>query len=78
MKNKTNVQKGGNVTLYCNASGTPTPQVSWTYVSTGEKWFSKTKVIADVNVDDLGEYRCEASNRYGNATENIFIFFPGK
>ena len=51
--------------------------VSWTHVSTGEKWFSKTKVIADVKVDDLGEYKCEASNPYGNDTESIFIFFPG-
>ena len=78
LTNKTNVQKGGNVTLYCNVSGTPTPHVSWTHVSTGEKWFSKRKVIVDVKVDDLGEYKCEASNPYGNATESIFIFFPGK
>ena len=77
MKNKTNVKKGETVTLYCNVYGTPTPLVSWTHVKTGEKWFSTTKVIADVKVDDLGEYKCEASNPYGNDTESIFIFFSG-
>ena len=78
MKNKTNVIKGEDVTLYCNVSGTPAPRVSWTHVKTGEKWFSKTKVITDVKVDDLGEYKCEASNLYGNDTKSIFISFPGK
>ena len=78
LKNKTNVQKGGNVTLYCNVSGTPPPDVSWTHVSTGKKWLGKTWVILDVKVDDLGEYKCEASNRYGNDTKTTFIFFPGK
>jgi len=78
LKNKTNVQKGGNVTLYCNVSGTPTPRVSWTRVSTGEKWFSKTVVVIDVQVKDLGEYKCEAINPYGNDAKSMFIFFPGK
>ena len=70
--------KGGDVTLYCNVSGTPTPRVSWTRVSTGEKWPGKKLVIIDVQVKDLGEYKCEATNPYGNDTESVFIFFPGK
>jgi len=78
LKNETDVGKGGNFTLYCNVSGTPTPHVSWTHVNTGKKWFGKTRVIFDVKVDDLGEYKCEASNRYGNDTKSTFIFFPGK
>ncbi|XP_020614819.1 neurotrimin-like [Orbicella faveolata] len=77
LKNKTDVKNGGNVTLYCNVSGTPTPHVSWTHVSTDKKWFSKTWVILNVKVGDLGKYKCEASNPYGNATETTFIFFPG-
>ena len=78
LKNKTDVKIGGNVTLYCNVSGTPTPHVSWTHVSTDKKWFSKTWVILNVKVGDLGKYKCEASNPYGNATETTYIFFPGK
>jgi len=77
LKNNTNVTKGGNVTLYCDVSGTPTPHVSWTHVSTDKKWYSKTWFILHVKVDNLGEYKCEASNPYGNATVATFIFFPG-
>ena len=72
------MQKGDNVTLYCDVSGAPTPHVSWTHVSTGNKWFSKTVVILDVKVEDLGEYKCEASNPYGNDSRSTFIYFPGK
>ena len=78
LKNKTDVVKGGNVTLYCNVSGTPPPDVSWTHVNTGRKWFNKRVVILDVKVEDLGEYECEASNLDGNDTKSTFIFFPGK
>ena len=77
LKNKINVQKGANVTLYCNVSGTPTHRVFWTHVSTGKKWFSKTWVLRDIKVEDLGEYKCEASNLYGNDSKNTFIYFPG-
>ena len=78
LKNNTNVTKVGNVTLYCNVSGTPTPHVSWTHVSIEKKWFSKIWVILNVKVDDLGEFKCKASNPYGNDTKRSFIFFPGK
>ena len=78
LRNQTDVKKGGNFTLYCNASGTPPLHVSWTHVKTGMKWFNKTVVILDVKVEDLGEYKCEASNPYGNDTKRIFIYFPGK
>ena len=78
MKNKTNVQKGGNVTLYCNVSGIPTPIVSWTHVSTGKKWLNRTWVVLNVKVDDLGEYKCEASNIYENDSKSVFLYFPGK
>ena len=78
LRNQTDINKGGNFTLYCDASGTPPPDVSWTHVSTGRKWFSKTVVILDVKEGDLGEYKCEASNRDGNDTERTFIYFPGK
>jgi len=73
-----NVEKGDNVTLYCDASGTPTPVVSWTHVSTGKKWLSNTWVILDVKVEDLGKYKCEASNRDGNDSRSTFIYFLGK
>jgi len=78
MKNKTDVQKGGNITLYCNVSGTPTPGVSWTHVSTGKKWFGKTLIIVDVKVEELGEYKCEASNIIKNDSKRVFLYFPGK
>ncbi|XP_078379819.1 hemicentin-1-like isoform X4 [Oculina patagonica] len=76
-KNITDAIKGKTVTLFCNVSGTPTPSVSWTHVSSGKKQFSRTWVITDIKVDDLGQYRCDASNMYGNDSKSIFVYFEG-
>lgn len=72
------MEKGQTVTLYCDVSGTPTPVVSWTHVDTGNKRLNKTWVITDIKVNDLGQYKCEASNIYGNASKSTYIFFAGK
>ena len=78
LTNITGVKKGETVTLYCNVSGTPTPNVSWTHVDTGNKRFNKTWVITDIKVDDLGQYKCEASNSDGSDSKITFIYFAGK
>ena len=72
------MEKGGTVTLYCDVSGSPTPSVSWTHVNTGNKRFNKTWVITDIKIDDLGQYKCEASNMYGNDSKSTFIYLAGK
>ena len=72
------VKKGETFTLFCNASGKPAPSVSWTHVDSGLKHGSKTWVITVNDVSHLGEYRCDASNDYGNETELMTILFEGK
>ena len=78
MRNKTDIKKGGTVRLYCNVSGTPAPNVSWTHVQSGKKWNNKTVTIVNIQVENLGEYKCEASNIYGSDTKSTFIFYEGK
>ena len=64
--------------LSCNASGNPTPTISWTrngsLVNTSTRIsFSdgnKTLTITNVNRTDSGEYRCVARNRVGSDTSS--------
>jgi len=67
------VTEGGNVTLYCNASGVPLPTVSWVKVSSGERFNGKELVFTNISRNEAGEYRCEASNECGNASESANI-----
>ncbi|XP_068685505.1 hemicentin-1-like isoform X2 [Montipora foliosa] len=71
------VQKDGNVTLFCNASGAPPPSVMWTHVPTGRTRYSETWLITDIQVSDLGEYRCDANNTHGHANDSVTIQFEG-
>ena len=61
--------EGENVTLSCNATGNPTPSLSWT--KDGSAMHSprislsldnKKLTIANVNRDDSGDYQCVANN----------------
>ncbi|XP_068687448.1 hemicentin-2-like isoform X1 [Montipora foliosa] len=72
------VEKGDDVTLFCNASGMPPPTVMWTYVPKGRKQYSETWLITDIQVSNLGEYRCDANNAYGHATDSVTIEFEGR
>ena len=72
------VTKGGSITLYCNVSGQPLPSVSWTRIDSGLKHNNKTWVISNIGESDLGQYRCNASNEYGNATDTTNVLFAGK
>ncbi|XP_067028898.1 hemicentin-1-like isoform X2 [Acropora muricata] len=77
LADKNIVEKGGNATLFCSVSGTPTPSVIWIHVDTGNKHYDETWFISDITFNDLGEYRCDAINRYGNDTNSTAIFFKG-
>ena len=77
LKNMT-VVNGETVSLFCDASGRPEPLVSWTQVSTGNKQFNKTWRITDFRERDIGEYRCDASNVYGEDSKSTFISLQGK
>ena len=61
--------EGGNVILTCNASGFPTPNVSWVKTSNGQRTNGTELVLTNISRDQAGEYRCEASNLCNTATE---------
>ena len=69
-----NVTEGHNVTLMCNVSGFPPPIVSW--MTPDSQRVSGYKLeVTNINRSQAGEYKCEASNECGNATEaaNIIV-----
>ena len=72
IQNKT-VTEGDNVTLNCMASGTPPPTVSWVKVSSGQRLNRSELVLTNINRSEAGEYRCDASNECGNASETASI-----
>ena len=72
------VKKGDTINLFCDVSGKPPPLVSWTHVDSGLKHDNETWIITDIDVSELGEYRCDASNIYGNDIESMTVFYKGK
>ena len=74
------VTEGGNLLLTCNATGSPTPSLSWTkdgshINASGDSRISITEQrtrlsITTVSRSDDGQYRCVARNSLGNATSN--------
>ena len=67
LQNET-ITEGGNLNLSCNVSGSPSPVVSWVRISTGERFFSVLQ-LRNVSRSEAKDYRCEASNECGNASE---------
>ena len=72
VKNET-VTEGDNVTLICTASGIPSPTVSWIKASGNQRTYSDVWVFKNISRSEAGEYRCEASNECGDASESTSI-----
>jgi len=72
IQNKT-TEEGENVTVSCNAFGTPPLMVSWIKVDGGERLDGSELMLTHINRSQAGEYRCEASNECGNASETTTI-----
>ena len=68
LQNKT-ITEGGNLNLSCNASGSPSPVVSWVRISTGQRFDGSVLQLININRSEARDYRCEASNECGNASE---------
>jgi len=63
----TPVTEGDNATLYCNATGNPTPNISWVRASTGEILSSNEILVMEaVKRNESGSYVCRASNAIGS------------
>ena len=67
-----NVTEGDNLTLTCNASGMPQPNVSWIKPG-GQRQYGHMLEFTNINRSQAGEYKCEASNECGNGTETAII-----
>ena len=67
-----NVNEDDNLTLTCTASGMPQPKVSWIKPN-GQSVAGHVLQFVNINRSEDGEYKCEASNECGNATEMATI-----
>ena len=56
------------MTLSCQVSGVPAPTVSWIKPG-GQRHNGHMLEVTHINRSQAGEYKCEASNECGNATE---------
>ena len=68
-----NITEGRNLTLSCNVSGTPPLMVTWIKVGGNMSISGRELVFTNINRSEAGEYRCEASNECGNASETTTI-----
>ena len=69
--------EGGEVTIFCNATGNPEPRISWTSNGNSVDTRNSSRVdlfyqgrqltIKNVSKTDSAVYRCEAENSLGNA-----------
>ena len=67
---------GANLTLTCNASGDPTPNIAWTKEGRTAAQFNVSghKLdLVNVNVDDAGSYKCTADNGYGTPATSLAV-----
>ena len=67
-----NETEGNNLTLTCTANGMPQPKVYWIKPN-GQSVAGKVLEIVNINRNEDGKYKCEASNECGNATEMATI-----
>ena len=68
-----NITEGNNLNLTCQPSGTPSPAVSWFSVSSGQHTSGNVLELTNISRNEAGDYRCEASNVCGNASEAVTI-----
>ena len=70
---KQTVMEGHNLTVVCNAPGIPAPMVTWIKVGGDMTVNGSELVFTNISRSEAGEYRCEASNECGNASETATI-----
>ena len=67
------VREGDNLTLFCNVSGIPSPNVSWINAKNELMKVGATLQLPDINKSKRGKYKCITSNRCGNDSKTAFI-----
>lgn len=80
------VKEGGNLSLDCEATGVPPPQMTWfkaTRPLPATTFFpGQVKAVRllfeKLTYEDTGLYRCEAKNAVGKTSIYVEIMFEGK
>ena len=71
------IVEGNNVTLHCNATGNPAPNISWTKDGSPTILFQGERYdVVNITRQASGDYTCTAWNRVGdqaNATATITV-----
>ena len=67
------VIEGENRNLTCDVAAIPVPSVTWTKVSHGSRTEGNTCELININRNDAGEYKCDASNLCRNDTKSTFL-----
>ena len=72
--------QGSNLTLYCNATGNPSPNITWIWEETGEVLSSSEELtFSAFNRSQTGNYKCLAWNGIGkSSTRTCRLDVPGK
>ena len=67
MQCPSSLTEGSNVTLHCNATGNPPPNITWIWQDTGDVLGSSEQLtLTAVNPNQAGTYQCQAWNGIGN------------
>lgn len=73
---RADIYEGQDLTLSCNATGDPQPNITWTKGDLPKSEFKvlgRDLLLVDVKRRDVGSYRCTASNGYGENASEISI-----
>ena len=66
MQCPTSITEGSDVTIHCNATGNPPPNVTWIWQDTGDVLGSSEQLtLIAVNRTQAGTYQCHAWNGIG-------------
>lgn len=67
------------VNITCQASGTPTPKITWLRKGVPVKSYDNSSLVLSISDrDDAGQVTCIAENLAGNATQGTKIDVIGK
>ena len=67
---------GTNFMLTCNASGDPTPKITWTkegLTAVQFKVLGHKLSLVNVKREDVGSYKCTADNGYGTPATSLAV-----
>ena len=69
MQCPTSITEGSDVSLHCNATGNPPPNITWIWQDTGDLLGSSEQLtLIAINRSQAGTYQCQAWNVIGNSS----------